>query len=95
MSNNNMKISVWGLGLAMGIVGAIAMFVMGLFADWWHWGSQMVKIMASFYVGYTDSFGGAILGAIWGFVDWFIGGVLIAAFYNMLTGKGCCKKKDD
>ena len=95
MSSNSMKLSVWGLALAMGVVGAIAMFVMGLFAEWLHWGSAAVKVAASFYIGYHESFGGAIIGALWGFVDWFIGGILIAAFYNCFTGCGkCCKKKD-
>lgn len=83
-----MKLCVWGLGIGLGIVWAIMM----LFAGWtsiWGWGTMFVNTMSSVYIGYTPSFGGGIVGAIWGFVDGFIAGILLAFFYNLV----CCKHK--
>ena len=82
----NLTLSVWGFGIALGIVWAIMM----LFAGWvsiWGWGTMFVNTMSSVYVGYIPSFGGGIVGAIWGFVDGFTGGVLLAFFYNLIVMK--------
>ncbi len=82
-----MKLCVWGLGISFGIVWALTMLVMG-WTSMWGWGTQLVNTMSSVYIGYVPSFGGAIVGAIWGFADGFIGGALIAFFYNL----ACCKQ---
>ena len=81
-----MKLCVWGLGIALGIVWAISMLVAGWISIW-GWGTMFVNTMSSVYIGYTPSFGGGIVGAIWGFVDGFIGGILLAFFYNMVSCK--------
>ena len=81
-----MLLNVWAFGIALGIVWAIMM----LFAGWtsiFGWGTLFVKTMSSFYEGYMPTFGGGIVGAIWGFVDGFIGGVLFAFFYNLIVRK--------
>ena len=81
-----MPLSVGGFGVALGLVWAISM----LFAGWvsiYGWGSLFVNTMSSVYIGYVPSFGGGIVGAIWGFVDGFIGGVLLAFFYNRIISK--------
>lgn len=85
------KISIWGLGVAIGIVWAISCFVAGITAIF-GWGNTLVEVIGSFYIGYEPTFGGAILGAIWGFVDGFIGGALIAFFYDLVTRNMWCKK---
>jgi len=63
----------WGLGLMLG--------------TWWLLlmgspGGSIAKL-GVFYIGYSYSFVGGIIGLIWGFVDGFICGVLIAWFYNL------------
>ena len=81
-----MKLSVWSFGAALGILWAIMM----LFAGWvsiFGWCTMFVSTMNSIYVGYVPSFGGGIVGAIWGFVDGFIGGVLLSFFYNLIISK--------
>ncbi len=83
-----MKLCVWGFGIALGIVWAISMLIAGWISVW-GWGTMFVSTMSSVYIGYVPSFGGGIVGAIWGFVDGFIGGVLFAFFYNMI----CCRCK--
>ena len=85
MSNNRAKLSVWAFGFAFGIVWAIALLIMGWLAWLSGWGVQMISVIGSVYLGYTPTFWGAIVGAIWGFVDFFIGGVIFAAIYNACT----------
>ena len=42
------------------------------------------------YLGYQATFWGTVIGAIWGFVDLFIAGIILAAVYNAcVCGKGC------
>ena len=59
-----------------------------LFAGWaaiFGWSVQFVEVMASVYVGYGASFLGGIIGALWGFVDGAIAGVVIAFIYNVIS----------
>lgn len=83
----NCRLSVIGLGLALGITWAFAIFFLGIIAWLFGWGVAMVHLFGSFYIGYTPTFLGAIFGAIWGFFDCFIAGVIIAWLYNLVVGK--------
>jgi len=91
MSHHHSKLSICGLGCALGVTWALGMLILGWFC-WWTagWGLQMVSVIGSVYIGFKPTFWGGIIGAIWGFVDWFIGGVIIAWVYNMCScGKKC------
>lgn len=79
-----MKLCVLSFGVALGIVWAISMLIAG-WTSVYGWGSLFVNTLSSVYLGYGPSFGGGIVGAIWGFVDGFIGGVLLAFFYNLIS----------
>jgi hypothetical protein len=72
------------LGIAIGVLWAVYVFFAGLFAMF-GWGTAMVEMMASFYVGYGPSIVGAIIGAIWAAVDGFVAGVVIAWIYNLVA----------
>ncbi|OGF18450.1 hypothetical protein A3G56_00165 [Candidatus Falkowbacteria bacterium RIFCSPLOWO2_12_FULL_45_10] len=74
-----------GLGLAIGVITAAYIFLMGLAAAWFGWGVDAVNLIATYYQGYGASFVGAIVGAVWGFVDGFICGWLIAWLYNKFS----------
>lgn len=87
-NNNRTKLRVWAFGFAFGIVWAIGLLIMGWLAALSGWGISMVNVIGSVYLGYSPTFWGAVLGAIWGFVDLFIAGVILAAIYNACT---CCK----
>ncbi|HVV69880.1 MAG TPA: bacteriophage holin [Gammaproteobacteria bacterium] len=85
------KLHVLAFGFAFGILGAISMFIVGLFAMRGY-GVGYVTMLSSLYIGYSATFLGSILGAIWGFLDCFIFGVILAALYNCFLGKcGTCK----
>ena len=47
-----------------------------------NWGDTFVSIMSSLYIGFKPTVSGIIIGAVWGFVDAGIAGVLIAWLYN-------------
>lgn len=80
------KCNVKGLGLAIGVTWALYMLFLG-WAAAFGWGTDLVKLMSSMYLGFHAGFWGGIVGAIWGFVDGFVGGALIAFFYNKFTGR--------
>lgn len=75
-------LGVISLGLAIGVSWAIAVFVLGMVAWLFGWGTGVAGALASLYIGYGPSFVGAIAGAVWGFADGLIFGVMIAWFYN-------------
>ncbi|MCH9770444.1 MAG: bacteriophage holin [Gammaproteobacteria bacterium] len=82
------KLSVWRFGFALGLIWALGMLVVG-WAGWqWQYGIPFVKLWSSVYVGFKPTLVGGLIGAAWGFVDFFVFGVLIAWVYN-LCGKNC------
>ena len=76
------RLGVISLGLALGITWGGGMFLLGLAAAFFDWGMPLVLILSSVYIGYAPSFVNSVTGAVWGFVDGFIGGALIAWLYN-------------
>lgn len=74
------------LGVAIGILSAAYMFILGIGAMF-GWGAGLIEPIASFYIGYGASIGGAVVGAIWAFVDGFIAGAVVAWLYNLIAGK--------
>jgi hypothetical protein len=81
-----MRCAEWNplaFGLSLGIVYAAGIFILGLAAANGR-GTEIVSLMADFYVGFGPSFNGAILGAISAFVEGFIGGAVVAWIYNQL-----------
>jgi hypothetical protein len=78
------KCSPNALGVAIGVVWAAYVFLMGIGAMF-DWGVTLVDEISSLYIGYGPSIRGAIIGGIWGFVDGYIAGVVIAWIYNRLA----------
>ena len=91
------KLHAVGLGLALGIVSAVFIFITGLFAIQGY-AVEYVNMMGKIYVGYGPTFLGALLGAIWAFINGFVMGVIVAAIYNCIVCSHCqhcmnCKNK--
>ena len=80
-----MELRKRALGLSLGLVWGLAI----MFGTWWLllWNAQgeIISKLGSFYLGYSYSWSGAIIGFLWGFVDGFIAGVLIAWFYGVFS----------
>lgn len=81
------KLCVRSLVLALGIGGALCALIMGWLAAF-GWGTQVVMLLSSFYIGYEPTFLGGIIGAVWGFVDGAISGLVIGYLYNVFAAKG-------
>lgn len=75
-------LGVVSFGLALGVTGAIFVFVLGLTATFLGWGVQLAQTLSSLYIGYGPTLVGTIAGAVWAFVDGLVAGCLIAWFYN-------------
>lgn len=82
-----MKLDPNRLGIAAGIVWASVVLLVTLAGLWTGWGRDLTSLLSSIYPGYALSYGGALLGALYGFVDGFVGLYLIAWIYNKLDGK--------
>jgi len=78
------RLNVKALAIALGSSWALCI----LFAGWaaiFGWSVQFVDVMGSVYPGYGASFLGGIIGALWGFVDGAVAGVVIAVVYNFAS----------
>jgi len=76
-----MKLRVTALGLAVGTMWGLVIFVATLWTAIAGRGMTLAKL-GGYYVGYTVSFGGAVVGLLWGVVSGFILGALLAWLYN-------------
>lgn len=84
------RISSVSLGLAMGIVWGVSIFLMGVVATYYTYGKPFVATMGALYLGYEPSLLGSAIGGVIGFVDAFIGGIILGWLYNLFAH--CCKK---
>jgi len=78
------KCSPNALGIAIGVVWAAYVFFCGITATF-GWGVALVDAISSLYIGYGPTFLGSVIGAVWGFVDGYIAGIVIAWIYNRIA----------
>lgn len=79
------KLNVKAFGIACGITWGAGILIMGIVNMFTGWGGIWVTLMGSVYLGYKATFLGAVTGALWGFVDAGIGGLVLAWLYNKFT----------
>lgn len=89
---NHSRLSPLALGLSLGVTWGVSLFIMGLLALYASYGEGFVVSIGTLYWGYTPTLMGSVIGGLIGFVDAFIGGVIVAWLYNGFSG--CCKKED-
>jgi len=78
------KLNPVKLGLALGIICAVAMVVLSILVALVGVGQDWIDLTAQFYFGYSTTLLGTILGAVYGFIDGFVGGLVFAWLYNKL-----------
>lgn len=88
-----MRLHVFAFGMAIGVSWAISMLLIGLSGHFFQTNTNLIASMGEMYVGFNATIGGSFIGALWGFIDGFIGGVVVAFLYNMFS-KCCCKMKE-
>lgn len=77
------KLNVKALAVGLGASWAICVLFLG-WVSIFGWGTKIVEIMSSVYIGFAPTFLGGIIGAGWAFVDGAIGGAIIAFVYNIV-----------
>lgn len=92
MSDKCTRLSPLALGFALGVMWAIGLFALGILSMLTGYGSEMVTLMGTVYLGYSATFLGSIIGAVWALVDGFIGGYILAWLYNWCAYCGCRHK---
>lgn len=81
MRQNN-KIHSIKLGLTLGIIFGISIFIFSLFTNE-NYGYVFFNILKNVYPGCSDeTFGNQLMCGVMGFLDGFIGGFLIGVIYN-------------
>lgn len=80
------KLRVVPLAVAVGVTWALGILLLGWTGSF-GWGTGIVDVMSSLYIGYGPSFVGGIIGGIWALVDGAICGAVIALIYNAAAGK--------
>ena len=81
-----MKLNIKAFALTCGILWSLTMFLMTAFLVARNAPGSCLRNFSVIYFGYSVSWIGAVIGAIWGFVDGLIGGAIFAWLYNRLAG---------
>ena len=70
------------LGLAGGIIWGLMMFITTIISIYTGYGDRFLEVMASIYPGYDISWGGSVIGGVYGFLDAGIGLWLLGWLYT-------------
>ena len=73
------------LAVSLGLVWGLSAAGLAWIAACCGYGSTIVNVMATVYIGYSTSFLGGLIGLVWGFFDMFIGAVLVIYVYRFLS----------
>lgn len=82
-----MKLNVKALGLAGGILWGLAIFLLTYWFLLRGFEGKTLARLSNVYLGYSVTWYGGFVGLVWGFVDGFIGGALLAWLYNRFSGQ--------
>ena len=75
------RVDETALGSAVGVLWAGGVVVLGLTARL-GWGDKWRDMLSDVYIGYDSTPRGITMGAVWAFVDGFVGAYLLAWLYN-------------
>jgi hypothetical protein len=82
-----MRFNVKAFALTCGIFWAVSLFLI----TWWmilfHGVSDARTFISWFYIGYSISPLGSVIGLVWAFFDGLIAGAIFAWLYNLLAGR--------
>ena len=78
--------NIWKIGLSFGITWGLYVLFFAWSAGFLNgWGQGVVETLGSFYLGYTATFLGGIIGFIWGFFCAGVFGVIASWIYNKIA----------
>ena len=85
-----MKLSALALGFALAVLWGVAMCFFGVMhAIQPSYGGEFLRVIGSIYPGISGSgtFADTVIATVYGVVDGFVGGFLIATVYNFFASK--------
>lgn len=82
-----MKLNVKAFALAGGILWSASIFILTWLGIWGYGSMDAATIAKSYYVGYSVTPLGSVIGAVYGFFDAGIGCLIFALLYNKLIKK--------
>ena len=90
------KLCVGKLGFSLGIASALFTFLLGIGGKLIGYGGPVIVLYASIYPGFSPTFLGSLIGAIWAFIGTFLF-ILVAGLIYCLSTKvcqyGCYRKR--
>ena len=90
-----MKLNGKALGLSLGIIWAAMVFLATMSVVVRGGTGELTGKLARFYLGYSLTFTGAVIGAVWGFIHMFITGFILAVLYNAFSMKSRIEMKKE
>ncbi len=77
-----MKLQAKAFALSLGIVWGLIIFLVTNWSLLRGSKGEHLSLLKNFFLGYSFSFVGSLIGLIWGFIAMFIVGWVIASLYN-------------
>jgi len=81
------KLDALAFGIACGVFWAAAVLCLYLGARFFHYGVPFVKLISSCYLGARATLKGSMIAAVWGLIDGFVSGYILASLYNMFSSE--------
>ena len=81
-----MKLNAKALALSAGILWGLLIFLLTNISLLRGGEGEHLSRLSQFYIGYSFSFLGSLIGLVWGFVTMFIVGWVFTWLYNKLSG---------
>lgn len=83
-----MRLCIKAFGLTCGLLWGLSLFILTLWIIAFEGASGEPTMIGMVYRGYNISVAGSFIGLVWGVVDGFVGGVVFAWLYNLLSRRG-------
>jgi hypothetical protein len=80
-TNRSTRLNPAALGIALGLLWGGGIAALGIVSRI-GWGEPLRKMFEELYPGYDETNAGIAVGALWGFFDALVGGVLFGWLYN-------------
>jgi len=77
-----MNLNIKAMAIAFGLVWGISLFVITWFIILLEGSSDTTTFIGKFYIGYSLTPVGSLIGLMWGIIDGAIGGVMFGWLYN-------------
>jgi hypothetical protein len=79
-----MKLDVRAFAVTCGLVWGVGLFLLTLWIVLLEGASGDITLIGRVYRGYSISYGGSVIGLLWGLADGAVGGAIFAWLYNRL-----------